>query len=285
MLTIANVEQAKAWDGNEGDHWVLHADRYDRSGATTWRRFLATKPVQPGDRVLDIGCGTGQSTRDAARLAGEAGRAHGVDLSAAMLAEARRRTEAEGLSNVTYEQADAQVHAFDPAEYDVVISKMGAMFFSDFGAAFGNIRAALRDEGRLAVLTWRRLGDNEWLREIRGALAQGRDLGEPPVGAPSPLGLADRDFVTTMLSGAGFEDVAFEAIDEPLTFGIDADDAYSFMRDQGVVIGLTETLDAVGREKALADLYAVLQKYDGAEGVQLPSACWLITATARPTRP
>src|SRR5690348_15158986 len=127
---VVNVDMAKAWDGEEGAQWTQFADEYDASVRSIWARFLETDPIAPADRVLDIGCGCGRSTRDAARLARD-GSALGVDLSESMLAEARRRAGAEGLANVEFLRADAQVHAFDPASFDVFISRFASMFFSD----------------------------------------------------------------------------------------------------------------------------------------------------------
>jgi len=135
---IANVEMANAWDGEEGDQWTRFVDEFDTQFRSIWARFLDTDPIAPGDRVLDIGCGSGQSTRDAARLARDRS-ALGVDLSESMLAEARRRASTEGLTNVEFLRADAQVHAFDTATFDVAISRFGVMFFSDLPAAFVNI--------------------------------------------------------------------------------------------------------------------------------------------------
>src|SRR5688500_11301148 len=114
-MTIANVEMAKAWE-EEGVEWTRDADRYDAASARHWRRFLDAGLIEPADRVLDVGCGTGQSTRDVGRLA-SSGSVHGVDLSAQMLDEAKRRSVKEGLTNVTYEFADAQVHPFDEGFY------------------------------------------------------------------------------------------------------------------------------------------------------------------------
>src|SRR3954463_10043791 len=117
---VANVDMARAWDGEEGDQWTRFADEYDDTNRSIWARFLETDPIRRADRVLDIGCGCGQSTRDAARLAHE-GSALGLDLSSSMLAVARRRATAEGLTNVEFRQADAQVHAFDPETFDIAI--------------------------------------------------------------------------------------------------------------------------------------------------------------------
>jgi ubiquinone/menaquinone biosynthesis C-methylase UbiE len=121
-------------------------------------------------RVLDIGCGSGQSTRDAARLARD-GSALGVDLSESMLAEARRRASTEGLANVEFLRADAQVHAFDTATFDLAISRFGSMFFSDRTAAFANIASALRPGGRVALLVWQATARNEWIMVVRESMA------------------------------------------------------------------------------------------------------------------
>ena len=112
-MEIANVEQAAAWNGDEGDRWTEHADRYDRAGRRHWQRFLDADLISPTDVVLDLGCGTGKSTRDAGRLAAQ-GSVLGLDLSLPMLELARERTAADGLENVTFVQADAQVHPVRP---------------------------------------------------------------------------------------------------------------------------------------------------------------------------
>src|SRR3954468_8478780 len=150
---IANVDMANAWDGEEGEQWTQFADEFDTNFRSIWARFLDTDPIAPADRVLDIGCGSGQSTRDAARLARD-GSALGVDLSESMLAEARRRASSEGLPKREFLRADAQVHAFDPATFDLAVSRFGSMFFGDRPAAFANIASALRPGGRMALLVW-----------------------------------------------------------------------------------------------------------------------------------
>lgn len=276
-VTSANVEMARAWDGEEGDRWTEHAERYDAAGRHLWARFLDAGLISAGDEVLDIGCGTGKSTRDAARLA-SSGSVLGVDLSARMLERARQLAKAEGLSNVSFEQADAQVHPFPPNALNVAISSFGAMFFDDPLAAFANIARALRPGGRLALLAWRELARNEWVTAIRTALALGRALPEPPPGAPGPFGLAEPDRVQGILEDAGFEEVGLEAIDEPIEFGTDADDAFGFVRTLGMVQGLTQDLDEVSKRQALDGLHAVLVAHDSDQGVRLRTSAWLITA-------
>ena len=277
MSTVANVEMAAAWDGEEGERWTEYADRYEAAGRRIWPVFVDSRPIRDGDDVLDIGCGTGRSTRDAARLT-PSGRVLGVDLSARMLDLARRRSAEEGLTNVRFEQADAQVHPFEAEAFDVAISAFGAMFFGDPVGAFGNIARSLRPGGRLALLTWREVSRNEWLTALRDALALGRQLPEPPPSAPGPFGLADPAHVRHVLGAARFEDVDLRPVDEPVEFGTDADDAFSFVRTMGMVKGLTKDLDDAEKARALDQLHDVLKRHETAEGVLLSSSAWLVTA-------
>ena len=182
----SNAEQLRAWDGDEGAYWAANADRFDRGIAAYHDAFLAAADIGAADHVLDIGCGTGQTTRDAARAA-SSGSVLGVDLSSQMIDHARRRAAQEGISNVRFEQADAQVYPFETAAFDVAISRTGAMFFGDIVAAFTNIGRALRPSGRLTLLTWQPLPNNEWIREISTALAAGRDLPAPTARSAEPV--------------------------------------------------------------------------------------------------
>ncbi|HEV2071990.1 MAG TPA: methyltransferase domain-containing protein [Acidimicrobiales bacterium] len=276
-MTIANVEMAAAWDGPEGEHWAQHAERYERSSWRHWARFSEAVRIARDDDVLDIGCGTGRSTRDVGRMAAS-GSAVGVDLSARMLERARAATRAEGLTNVRFEQADAQVHPFPDDVFDIAISSFGAMFFADPVAAFANIARALRPEGRLALLTWRELARNEWLTVIRGALAVGRELPEPPAGAPGPFGLSAADHVRRTLGAAGFVDVQLEEVDEPVEIGADAEDAFAFVGTFGITKGLTQDLDEDSRARAFDGLRRITRDYETDDGVLFGSAAWLITA-------
>ena len=146
MSEVANAEQLAAWDGDEGEHWSAHEERYDTATRVHSGLLVDLAAVEPGEQVLDLGCGCGATTRDAARAAGD-GAAVGIDLSSQMLDIARRRAAEEGLDNVSFVHGDAQVHAFPPATFDVVISRFGAMFFADPVAAFANVGGAMRPAG------------------------------------------------------------------------------------------------------------------------------------------
>lgn len=276
---VANPEMAAAWDGPDGDHWTTYATYYERVARRHWDRLVDTVRIDGTACAIDVGCGTGRSTRDLARIA-TAGDVLGVDLSSRMLQHAREQAAAEGLGNVRFEQGDAQVHPFRPGAADLATSAFGAMFFGDPVAAFRNIRGGLTADGTLALLTWRDLSRNEWLHGLRGALALGRVLAEPPVGAPGPLGLADADQVRAILTESGFVEVVVAEVEEPVEFGRDAEDAFAFIRSMGITRGLVHDLDDPQRQEALDNLARLLAERETPDGVLLGSSAWLVTARA-----
>ena len=137
--------------------------------------FMAAAEVKPGEVVVDVGCGAGQTTIEAA-ISADGAPALGVDLSHELLDVARRRAADAGVATASFVRADAQVHDFDAGAADVVLGRTSAMFFSDHAAAFSNLRGALKRGGRMVLLTWQPLDGNEWLRIIGTALS--------PVGPP-----------------------------------------------------------------------------------------------------
>jgi SAM-dependent methyltransferase len=271
-----NTEQARAWDGSEGEYWAAHAEHFDRALGAYRERFVGAADIQPGEAVLDIGCGTGQTTRDAAR-ATTGGSALGVDLSARMVGMARRLAAEQGVANARFEQADAQVHPFPANGFDVAISRTGTMFFGDPPAAFTNIARAVRPGGRLVLLVWQAPGPNEWVRELSGALAAGRGVPAPPIGAPGPFAQSDPDHVKTVLSAAGFGDICAEGLSGPMWFGADPDEAYRFV--VGLMGWMLEGRDENDRFQALENLRQTVDAHATADGVMFASATWLIAAS------
>jgi SAM-dependent methyltransferase len=270
-----NAEQLRAWDGDEGSYWAAHADRFDRGVAAHHDRLLAAAAITSDEHVLDLGCGNGQTTIDAARAA-PGGSALGVDLSSPMLAVARERAARAGVENVTFSQVDAQVHDFGAGAFDVVISRTGAMFFSDPPAAFANVGRAVRPGGRIAWLTWQPFEANEWIRELRGALAAGRELPAPPPDAPGPFSLSDPARVHALLTAAGFTDVELEPLHAPMWLGTDAGDADRFLL--GMLGWMLQGLDDAARARALDELHGTTTAHETPDGVIYDSAAWIISA-------
>jgi SAM-dependent methyltransferase len=276
-MVVVNVEQSDAWNGNEGLAWAAYQDHHDGALCRFNTVLARAAAIADDEHVLDIGCGCGQSTRDAARAASR-GRALGLDLSAPMLERARTRAAEEGLTNVTFVQGDAQVYGFEPATFHVAISRFGAMFFADPVAAFTNIGSALRTGGRLTLVVWMPLAENEWLAAVRDALAVGRTLPAPSNGAPGPFGLAEPGHVRATLDAAGYRDVELTPRRDAIVFGTDADDAFTFVRNLPPVRGMVEELDDDDTTRAFEQLRGALEDHATPEGVLFGASAWVITA-------
>ncbi|HEX6310879.1 MAG TPA: methyltransferase domain-containing protein [Acidimicrobiia bacterium] len=276
----SNAEALRAWDGDDGAYWVAHEATFDASLEGYRRPFFGAAAIEAGEHVLDIGCGNGQTTRDAARLAA-GGTALGVDLSSGMVELARRRAAEQGVDNAEFLQADAQIHPFDPGVRDVAISRTGTMFFGDPVAAFANIARALRPDGRLALLVWQSLPQNHWVRDFSAALAAGRELPSPPPDAPGPFSFADPDRGRSVLSAAGFVDITFDGAEELMYFGATADDAYRFVRGLGFTEFMLRDLSDAERARALDALRATIDDHQTETGVRYPSATWIVGARRR----
>ena len=193
-----------------------------------------------------------------------------------MLERARQLTAAERLGNVRYELGDAQVHRFEPAGFDVAISRFGTMFFSDPAAAFANVAAALRPEARLVLLVWQRYEQNEWARAIDAALGDAAQLRQP---GADPFSLGDAEATTGILEEAGFDRVRFEDVHEAVLYGHDLDAALAFVRgfqDTSAALASLSDHEAARTVERLREMLAA--HYVGERGVVLDSRSWLVTA-------
>ncbi|MFD6077918.1 class I SAM-dependent methyltransferase [Streptomyces hydrogenans] len=278
MTVIVNTEQDQAWNGPEGAHWARHQDRWNAVNGGFDTPLLDAAGIGEAHRTLDIGCGAGRTTRLAA-LRAPHGHAHGLDLSAPMLAEARARATAEGVGNAAFTRGDAQTHPFDDGAYDAAISRYGAMFFTDPEAAFTNIGRALRPGGRLALVCPSDPALNGWvtaMASLRGILPVG-DFGRP--GLPGMFSLAAPDRVRAVLAAAGFTRIALDETRAYGTWGRDAADAADFLLATGPGRHLMERADAATRTRARAALTDHLRPHEAPDGrVRLLSTAWLVTA-------
>jgi SAM-dependent methyltransferase/pimeloyl-ACP methyl ester carboxylesterase len=252
--------------------WINH---YDAELQAHDERLRAAVVVDPADRVLDIGCGSGKTTLDAARAA-TSGSALGVDISEEMLERARRRSAEEGVSNVIFERGDAQAHPFSSAHFDLIISRFGTMFFADPVAAFTHIARAARTGARLVMLVWQGEERNEWATAIRQALAGGAAVG--PASGPNPFSMADPDAVRAVLDASGFVDVGVADVREPVYYGPDAAAALDLVLDMKRHRDSLARMEAVSAQRALARLREMLAAHETGRGVLFDSRAWLVTA-------
>jgi SAM-dependent methyltransferase len=233
--------------------------------------------IQSRDHVLDIGCGSGQTTRQAARTAA-AGSALGVDISAPAIERARELARAEGLRNAAFERADAQVHQFPAEHFDVAISRFGTMFFADPAMAFANIRRALRPGGRLVMMVWQAADRNEWDVTIRRSLQAAEAPASLPSRGPDPFSLADPPTATDLLQAAGFADIAFTDVREPVYYGPDVLAALNWVRGFTSTSEALKRLDPAAAAQALERLRDALAARATANGISFDSRAWLVTA-------
>ncbi len=280
-----NSAQSKYWNTAAGDQWTADQETMDRFLSLVSERLFQHAAIQPGERILDIGCGTGATALEAAKATGAGGAVLGIDLSHAMLGLARSRAEAmDGMATLTLEVADAQSHAFAQGAYDLLQSRFGVMFFEDPRAAFANLLGALRPGGRLCFVCWGPLAEHPWFR-ISGAAA-GKFLGKPDAAdprAPGPLAFADTDYVTGILSGAGFEDIRISSETCELLGAANIADAAENALKRGPAARLIgahnpppETIAAIR-----AEIETGLAPYQTAGGLRVPAGLHFVHAQKR----
>jgi len=214
----SNSDMVRLWNSEASASWSSHPERYDAMLAELGDRLLAAAGLVAGERVLDVGCGAGQLSLQAADRVGATGRVLGVDVAVDLLTVAARR--AAGVDQAGFLQADAQEHAFEGSAFDIVLSRFGVMFFADPVAAFANLLAATASGGRLAFLAWQAAPLNEWVTVPLGAVVPHVGFPAlPPPGAPGPFAFGDADVVRSLLADAGWADVAVEDVQATVPVG------------------------------------------------------------------
>ncbi len=275
---VANAEQAEYWNGGEAAHWLACEDRYEAMLAPFTGHLLRAAAVSGPDRVLDVGCGCGGTTRAAGRVVID-GEALGVDLSSQLLRRAGQRAREQGLGNVSFEHADVQVHAFTGSVFDAAISRFGVMFFADPVAAFANIARALRPGGRLAVLCWADALDNQWMVVPGAAAAQHVALPAPgDPASPGPFSLADPDKIAAIFGAAGLAGAGIEEVAEPLLLGSGIAGTVEFLKATGFGQRLLSGADPETIARVTDAMAAALEHHVTAQGIRLGSKAWLATA-------
>jgi SAM-dependent methyltransferase len=274
-MSEPNAAQAAYWNEVAGPSWAEFREGLDQQVAPLGRRAMAALEIAPADRILDIGCGAGQTSLELAQAVGVGGSVLGVDVSEPLLEIARRR--AAGARGLEFVQADAQTHDFEPGAFDAAFSRFGVMFFADPAAAFANIRRALKPGGRLAFVCWRTPAENPIMRlpmEAAGDLAPPPPPAEP--GAPGPFAFADAERVKGILASAGFTAVEVTPHDDKVGSG-DLETALALALRIGPLGALLRENPGL-REAAAPRVRAALAERDGPDGPKLDAAVWIVTA-------
>jgi SAM-dependent methyltransferase len=271
-----HLDGAAVRDGAAGKHRPRATD-YDAELRLLNEVLRNACQIQRHEHVLDIGCGTGQTTRDAARMA-PAGNALGIDISASAIERARELARAERLPNVTFDQGDAQVHHFLQGHFDLAFSRFGTMFFDDPIAAFANIGRALHPTGRLLMMVWQRHEHNEWSVLIERAL-RGREGPALVAEAHGAFSLADPTTVERILGAAGFTNVTFTDVREPVYYGGDVTAALAWVSGFACTSDALKRLDEASAARALERLREMLSARASEDGVWFDSRAWIVAAS------
>jgi SAM-dependent methyltransferase len=276
----ANAAMRRYWNEVAGPRWVGRQGVQEARNVEMLAILLDAAAAQSGERVLDVGCGTGVTTQPYAEAVGPTGHVTGIDISQPMLDAARRRIDAAGLKNVTLMLADAQVHEFAPASYDLLTSRLGVMFFADPTAAFRNLIKALRPGGRLCMAVWAPLAENvHWKIPFDIAV---KHLGPPapqPATAPGPHVFGNRDYLRGILTAAGFADIAIA----PRHFHIRGQTAAAMAEHVGLFGAVQRLMDEKGageatRRTIVGETEAAFAGYATPDGIRLPATFLLVTA-------
>jgi SAM-dependent methyltransferase len=276
----ANADQAEYWSA-QGEKWVSHQADFDQRLGPLGDELIRRAAIRRGERVIDVGCGTGATTLELAERVGPEGSVLAIDLSEPMLALARRRSADRGQSNVRFLYADAQSHRFEAAAHDLLISRFGVMFFNDPVAAFANLRTALRPGGRLGFVCWAALERNPWFAL---PLAVGeRWLGPPepqPPRAPGPLAFSETGYVAEILAAAGFADIAVETVATELPGAPTAKAEAAFACFAGPLARLIRTREPdPATERALAlEVAERFRPYQSEAGMRIPATLHYVEA-------
>lgn len=285
MSSVApdNAEATEAWSGPLFDLFVKYRDLTTAGLGAHGEAAMQASPPRAGDRVLDLGCGFGDTTQRLARLVGEEGSALGVDVSEPFIELARKEAEEAGAASVEFAVADVQTLEL-PREFDYAFSRMGIMFFANPVAALSNVGKALVPGGRLCAVVWRRKLDNEWVHRAELVVDEYLDHpeeSEEPTCGPGPFSMANADTVTEQLKIAGFEEISLQRSDLPLKIGSDLEHAVEFnmaLGPAGELLRLWgDRVDEI-RPEIASRLRRTLADFETPDGVFAPASTWIITA-------
>ena len=280
-----NAEAIQAWDGPLYDRFLRFRHIVTAGLGAHGEEALRRVPPQPGQRVLDIGCGFGDTTQVIAGLVGPDGEAVGVDAAARFIETARDEAADAGVSNARFAVADVEVTPFEE-RFDMAFSRFGTMFFANPVAAMRNVRQALAPGAPLAMVVWRQRIDNDWLYRsqtiVEGIVPRPEEHDEPTCG-PGPFSMANADTTSDVLLAAGFTDIALRRCDIPILIGRDVQEAIDFVMSIGPA---GEILRVAGESAAHLHgevdraLREGLAEYTGPDGVRAPASTWIVTARA-----
>ena len=274
-----NADQIAYWNGPGGEHWTERQPLQDILLAPISQILIDSAAANPGERIIDVGCGCGSTSIALAQAVAPSGFVLGIDISAPMLARARQL--APKTLPVDFVLADATVHPFDPASFDLLVSRFGVMFFAEPALSFANLRHALKPAGRLAFACWREPRENPMLMTpLQAAYKHVPKLPQPGPEDPGPFSFASEERVKRILREAGFVDVAIVprnlSLDIAIGRGLEA--AVQGAIEIGPASRALHDHPEDVRAAAKESIREALKPFVRGESVPLPAAIWIVTA-------
>jgi len=280
MNVIVNKDMSDFWNGDGGINWMRFQSRLETSLAPFGLQALTIANISSGERVMDVGCGWGDSTYEIAKRVKVDGYVQGVDISELILKQAKNRLNSLAVENISFECLDAESHDFNPLSVDVVYSRFGVMFFSNPVNAFSNIRKILKPDGRLAFICWQSVDNNLWVKLPLDIVTSYVDVNPSNPDSPGGFSFGDANKVLNIINKAGFVNAVIEPYHSKLVIGADVNEAVVFLSHLGPASAVIEDpeLNIKTKNKILFELRETLAQYVTPEGIKLDAATWIVTA-------
>lgn len=280
----AEALKGEDWAGEMGAKWLSHLDRFEGMIAPIGEALLTRAAFQPGERVIDLGCGGGATTRAIAAAVAPHGEVTGLDISPDLVREAAARAAGAGVENARFVCGDAASTALDGAPYDRLFSRFGSMFFAEPHAAFAHLHSLLARGARIDLAVWAHPRDNLWMMEMMGVVRSHIEIPPAVPRAPGPFAFEDLDYLGEVLAAGGFSGMDVQAYSGTQAVGgvgAEPDEAVDFVLGaMAVGRALAEQGEAV-RAAARADLVALFaQRHIAGQGVMMGCKAWLVSAQA-----
>ncbi|MEO7095406.1 MAG: class I SAM-dependent methyltransferase [Polyangiales bacterium] len=281
-----NGEAIEAWNGVLFDKFVRFRHVLTTGLTNQSDAAMARNPPKVGARVLDVGCGFGDTTITLAKKIGPKGSAVGIDAAARFLEVARADAKRDEVSNVRFAAADVQ-SADLGGPFDYAFSRFGTMFFSSPVAAMKNVRRSVMSGGTLCMLVWRKREDNEWMyvaqKVVRGLIPEEKEKHDQPTCGPGPFSMSGADATSDILQAAGWKNVTLERSDIPIKVGDTVDEAVEIamsLGPAGEIIRLAGDEGQRVKPQVVEALKVAFAQFVKPAGVWGPSSAWIVTARA-----
>ena len=278
-MKIINQEQKEFWNEKKGEIWVSLESKIDKMLGPLGDQAIKILKPKVGEKILDIGCGTGSTSQTLSKFVGESGIITGIDISKPILNFAQKQKENKRIKNINFIQADAQNHKFSDLNYDAVFSRFGIMFFEDPISAFKNIKKSLSCNGRLTFVCWSKSEDNDWMNLSSNVASQFLEL--PPKAnpkEPGPFAFEDYFYMEEILIKSGWKNIKIKAYKENIVIGKTLDYAADFLSRMGPMSVPFENANKQTKEKVISALKECYSKYFTTKGVEFHFSSWIVSA-------